>query len=88
MGKGGGTQKLHDWFVNRRVPGYLRRHLLVVAWGNRVFWIVGLAAFPPATQGQRNTSGGFTLRLYYNGAAVASTGLWSAGAATGAAAGG
>jgi len=42
---GGGRQKLQDWFVNRRVPRYARRHLVLAAVGKRVLWVVGLATF-------------------------------------------
>lgn len=45
----GGTQKLQDWFVDRGVPRYARAHLVLVALGDRIVWVAGLAAFPPSS---------------------------------------
>jgi len=59
---GRGTQKLQDWFVDRHIPRYARRHLIVLATGARVYWVVGLAAFvTPGSAPQ------LLLRLLYNG---------------------
>lgn len=41
----GGRQKLQDWFVDHHIPGYLRRGLVLLACGDRVAWIAGLASF-------------------------------------------
>ncbi len=63
-----GSQKVQDWFVDRRVPRYARRHLVVLAQGGRVLWILGLAAFPPAMpQAVANKTAGHALQLLYNG---------------------
>lgn len=42
---GRGTQKLQDWFVDRHIPRYARQHLILLAAGARIYWIVGIAAF-------------------------------------------
>ena len=44
----GQSRKVQDWFTDRRVSGYFRHHLPMLAHGNRILWIVRLAAFPPA----------------------------------------
>lgn len=69
---GRGTQKLQDWFVDHHIPRYARRHLVLLAAGRRVLWIVGLAAFVPASaeRGEEGDGGGRTLRLLYNGLPV------------------
>ncbi len=43
---GRGTKKLQDWFVDRRVPRYLRGRLVLLTCGEWVVWVAGLAAFP------------------------------------------
>jgi len=58
---GRGTQKLQDWFVDRHIPRYLRRHLIVLAAGARIYWIAGLAAFVAPTAEPKPV-----LRLFYN----------------------
>ncbi|HEY8598588.1 MAG TPA: tRNA lysidine(34) synthetase TilS [Thermomicrobiales bacterium] len=58
-----GTQKLQDWFVDHHIPRYGRRHLILMAAGARIYWVVGLAAF--VTAGAEPWP---MLRLLYNGA--------------------
>ena len=66
LSDGRGTQKLQDWFVDRHIPRYVRRHLILLASGARIYWIVGLARFvTPGTAPQP------LLRLLYNGAVLA-----------------
>ena len=82
---GRGTQKLHDWAVDRRVPRYARRQLVLLACGERVAWVAGLADFPlpapsespvserrAASTGQRPRGGevGLRLRVLYRGEPV------------------
>lgn len=65
---GRGTQKLQDWFVDRHIPRYLRRHLILLAAGARIYWIAGFAAFVmPGTEPQP------VLRLLYNGTVFSAT---------------
>jgi tRNA(Ile)-lysidine synthase len=45
----GQSRKVQDWFTDRHIPSYARHHLPLLAQGNRVLWIIRLAAFPPAT---------------------------------------
>ena len=66
---GRGTQKLQDWFVDRHIPRYLRQHLIVLAAGARIYWVVGLATF--VTPGAEPR---MILRLLYNGTAYSSIG--------------
>ena len=37
--------KLQDWFTDQHIPSYARHHLALLARGDRILWIVGLAAF-------------------------------------------
>jgi tRNA(Ile)-lysidine synthase len=39
----GGTKSLQDLFTDRKVPRALRRHLPVVAAGDRIVWVAGVA---------------------------------------------
>ncbi len=68
---GRGTQKLQDWFVDHHIPRYARRHLIVLAAGERIFWIAGLAAFLGANTAPHRSDA--ALRLLYNGASSGAT---------------
>lgn len=64
----GGRQKLQDWFVDRHIPRYARRHLILLAQGRQVLWVAGLAAFPSvAVEESPPLPHGLTLRVLYNG---------------------
>ncbi len=43
--RNGNSQKLQDWFVDHYTPRYLRGHLVLLAAGQQIFWIAGVAAF-------------------------------------------
>lgn len=68
---GTGTRKLQDWFTDQRVPGYTRRNLPLLADGDRILWVLGLAAFRPvmAVPGGNEDSCG--VALLYNSSPVA-----------------
>lgn len=73
--RGCGSRKLQDWFTDRHIPGYARRHLPLLALGSRVIWVVGLASFPPISPDPRSVDspagrGGIALRLLYNSSPV------------------
>lgn len=61
-----GSRKLQDWFTDRHIPGYARRSLPLLARGNWVLWVAGLAVFPPAARGCTRGAA-ICLRLLYNG---------------------
>ncbi len=71
---GRGTQKLQDWFVDRHIPRYVRRYLIVLAAGARIYWVVGLAAF--VTPGAAPQP---LLRLLYNGMVYSTKALGTPG---------
>lgn len=39
----GGSKKLKDWMIDRKIPAALRDEIPLVARGNRVLWVVGYA---------------------------------------------
>ncbi|HEX5505219.1 MAG TPA: tRNA lysidine(34) synthetase TilS, partial [Thermomicrobiales bacterium] len=59
--RGGGTQKLQDWFVDRHVPAYARRRLVLLARGDTVHWVAGLGV----PGGARVDSTGLVVRLIH-----------------------
>ncbi|MGN6700410.1 MAG: tRNA lysidine(34) synthetase TilS [Thermomicrobiales bacterium] len=62
---GVGTRKLQDWFVDRHVPRYARRHIVLLAAAGRVCWAAGLAAFQsPECRPDQAT---WRVRVLYNG---------------------
>jgi tRNA(Ile)-lysidine synthase len=62
---GVGTRKLQDWFVDRYVPRYARRRLVLLATAGRVCWVAGLAVFqPPERQPGVAT---WRVQVLYNG---------------------
>ncbi|MFN8512606.1 MAG: tRNA lysidine(34) synthetase TilS [Chloroflexia bacterium] len=72
LSRGEGSRKLQDWFTDRHIPDYARHSLPLLARGNRILWIAGLACFPPVTRNARTTKEGevISLRLLYNGTPV------------------
>lgn len=64
---GGGRQKLQDWFTDRRIPRYARQGLPLLARGDRIFWIAGIAAFPDRTVTFPPGLAGLTVTVLYNG---------------------
>jgi len=64
---GGGSQKLQDWFTDRRLPRYVRHHLPLLACGGQVLWIAGLAACPAPGLALSPVLAGLTVRVLYNG---------------------
>lgn len=65
----GGRQKLQDWFVDRHIPRYARRHLILLAQGAQILWVAGMATFPLVGAGDSSSPRcGLTLRVLYNGA--------------------
>ncbi len=63
-------RKLQDWFTDHHIPSYVRHHLALLARGNRILWIVGLAAFIPPVDLATGAGEGGTIRLLYNGTAI------------------
>ncbi len=64
---GGRGRKLQDWFVDHRVPRYLRRHLVVLARGGVVTWIAGLACFPLGSSARDGGGEGWRLQVLQRG---------------------
>lgn len=76
---GGGRRKLQDWFVDHHVPRYARRHLALLARGDRVVWVAGLAVFVRGEEAPPQSADVLRLRVLYNGVAVTNVGPDGAG---------